>query len=245
MSARWFAGAGLLAFLIGVLALLPARVVYQWFGPEELRLAGISGTVWSGRAAHASVSGWYVRNLEWRTRPWALMLGQAKAQIAGEPQAGFFDGTVGIGAGGRLTITAATASVSLASIAGALNQPGLSGGANLQVERLEIRDGLPVAATGRLVVDSLFAPTIYEAAPIGGYQAEFFTQEDGIAASVEDTDGVLDLAGSLTLTADRSYAFVARLAPKPGIDDGLRNRLRFLGNPDERGQYELRLEGQL
>lgn len=245
MSARWFAGAGILAFLVGFLALLPARVVYQWLAPDELRLAGISGTVWNGRAAHASVNGWYVRNLEWRTRPWALALGQAKARVSGEPQAGFFDATVGVGAGGKVSVTAATASVSLASLAGALSQPGLSGEANLQIERLEIRDGLPIAATGRVAVASLFAPAIYEAAPIGGYQAEFFTREDGIAASVEDTDGVLDLAGSLTLSPDRNYAFVAQLAPKPGIDDGLRNRLRFLGNPNERGQYELRLEGQL
>lgn len=245
MSARWFAGAGVLAFLIAVVALLPARVVYQWVSPAELRLAGISGTVWSGRASHASVNGWYIRNLEWRARPWALALGQAKAQVSGEPAAGFFEATVGIGAGGRVTVTAATASVSLASLAGALSQPGLSGAANLQIERLEIHDGLPVAATGRLAIDSLFAPLIYEAAPIGGYQAEFFTREDGIAASVEDTDGVLDLAGSLTLSPDRNYAFVAKLAPKPGIDEGLRNRLRFLGNPDERGQYELRLEGEL
>ena len=199
MSARWLLGAGVLAFLVGVSSLLPARVVYQWFAPDELRLAGISGTLWNGRAQHASVSGWYVRNLEWQTQPLALVLGQAKARLSGEPHAGFFEATVGVGIGGRVTVSAATASVSLASLASALSQPGLSGGANLRIEHLEIRDGLPVAATGRLAVDSLFAPLVYEAAPIGGYAAEFFTREDGIAASVEDTDGVLDIAGSLTV----------------------------------------------
>lgn len=89
------------------------------------------------------------------------------------------------------------------------------------------------------------APSIYSRAPIGGYRAELFTQGNGIAASVEDTDGVIDLAGSLTVNSDRTYQFLGQLAPKPETDDGLRNQLRFLGSPNDRGQYELRLEGQL
>ena len=245
MSARWFAGAGVLAFLIGIVALLPARVVYPWLAPSEVRLAGISGTVWRGHAAHANVRGWYLRDLEWRVRPWALAIGRVQAQLAGEPQAGFFAATVSVGASGSVSVTAATASVSLSSLAGALRLPGLSGKASLRLQRLEIRDGLPVAAAGELTVDELFAPAIYATSVLGGYRAEFFTRDDGIAASVEDTAGVLDLAGSLTLGRDRYYAFTAQLAPKPGIDDDLKNRLRFLGNPDARGRYELRLEGQL
>ena len=245
MSARWFAGAGVLAFLIGIVALLPARVVYPWLAPSEVRLAGISGTVWRGRAAHANVRGWYLRHLEWHVRPWALAIGRVQAQLTGEPQAGFFEATVSVGASGSVSVTAATASVSLSSLAGALRLPGLSGKASLRLQRLEIRDGLPVAAAGQLTVDELFAPAIYATSVLGGYRAEFFTRDDGIAASVEDTAGVLDLAGSLTLGRDRYYAFIAQLAPKPGIDDDLKNRLRFLGNPDARGHYELRLEGQL
>ena len=245
MSARCFAGAGVLAFLIGIVALLPARAVYPWLAPGEVRLAGISGTVWRGRAAHANVRGWYLRHLEWRVRPWALAIGRVQAQLAGEPQAGFFAATVSVGASGSVSVTAATASVSLSSLAGALRLPGLSGRASLRLQRLEIRDGLPVAAAGQLTVDELFAPAISTTSVLGGYRAEFFTRDDGIAASVEDTAGVLDLAGSLTLGRDRYYAFIAQLAPKPGIDDDLKNRLRFLGNPDARGHYELRLEGQL
>lgn len=64
-------------------------------------------------------------------------------------------------------------------------------------------------------------------------------------ASVEDTDAIVDLAGSLSVSADRTYRFLAQVAPKSTTPEDLREQMRFLGTPNERGQYELRLEGQL
>ncbi|NIO14088.1 MAG: hypothetical protein GTO31_09455, partial [Xanthomonadales bacterium] len=63
--------------------------------------------------------------------------------------------------------------------------------------------------------------------PIGGYRAEFFTTDDGISASVEDTDGVVDIAGSLTLRSDRSYQFIAKVMAKPGTPAAVRNQMRL------------------
>ena len=83
------------------------------------------------------------------------------------------------------------------------------------------------------------------ASPIGGYRAEFFTEDAGIVASVEDTDGVFELAGSLRISSDRSYVFAGQLAPKSETPPSVRQQMRFLGNPNDRGQYPLRLEGQL
>ena len=122
--------------------------------------------------------------------------------------------------------------------------PGLDGMVNLQFERLEFENGIPVAADGNLQVANLRAPLIYRA-PIGGFRAEFFTQESGVMASVEDTDAVVDIAGSLSLSTDRTYQFLAQVAPKSDTPADLKEQMRFLGTANERGQYELRLEGQL
>ena len=64
-------------------------------------------------------------------------------------------------------------------------------------------------------------------------------------ASIEDTDAVIDLAGSVSLSPDRTYQFLAQVAPKPNTPADLREQMRFLGTANDRGQYELRLEGQL
>ena len=245
MQRRWLVIAGLLAFVAGVLVIFPARVAYRWFVPEDIALAGIEGTIWNGRADHADIAGVYVRNLEWHARPLGLFILSPSYDARGELVSGFVEGRVTVGLGERIRLQNTTASVSLATLAPALNMGAIDGTANLRVEELEIRGGLPVVATGTLDVTNLMAPMIYARSPIGGYQATFFTQENGIAASVEDTDGIIDVAGSLTINSDRSYVFLAAIAPKTGADEGIRNQMRFLGSPNERGQYELRLEGVL
>ncbi|MDH3751514.1 MAG: type II secretion system protein N, partial [Gammaproteobacteria bacterium] len=95
-----------------------------------------------------------------------------------------------------------------------------------------------------LEVADLVAPMVHRSS-IGGYRAEFFTQDSGVMASVEDTDGVIDLAGSLQISSDRSYQFIAQLAPKNNTPASVRQQMTFLGSANERGQHELRLEGQL
>lgn len=245
MPRRWLVVAGLLAFLAGVLMIFPARVAYRWVVPPEVAMAGIEGTIWNGRADHASVAGVYLRNLEWHARPLSLLALRPSYDARGELVSGFIEGRVSVGLGERVRLQNTVASISLSSLATALNMRALDGTANLRIDELDIRGGLPVAATGTVEVSNLLAPTIYSRAPIGGYRAEFFTQENGIAASVEDTDGVIDVAGSLTVNSDRSYVFLAAIAPKAGADEGIRNQMRFLGSPNERGQYELRLEGVL
>lgn len=245
MARRWYILAGLLAFTAGALMLFPARVVYHWFAPPELALAGIQGTVWRGTADHAEIAGVYLRDLTWKTHPLALLTGRATFDIEAQPVSGFLEGRVSASAGGKISISELSASIALSALADALNMPRLDGNANIRLERLDIVDGLPVAAAGTIEVANLLAPMIYSRGSIGGYRAEFFTQGDGVAASLEDTDGIIDIAGSLVVGADRSYQFLGQLAPKPETTEGLRNQMRFLGSPNDRGQYELRLEGQL
>lgn len=245
MPRRWLVIAGLLAFLLGALVIFPARVAYRWFVPPEVALAGIEGTIWNGRADHATVAGVYVRNLEWHAQTLSLLLLRPTYDARGELVSGFVEGRVSVGLGSRVRLQNTTASISLSSLESALNMRSLDGTANLRIDELDIRDGLPVAASGSVEVSNLLAPKIYPRSAIGGYRAEFFTQENGIAASVEDTDGIIDVAGSLTINSDRSYIFLASIAPKAGADEDIRNQMRFLGTPNERGQYEMRLEGVL
>ena len=81
--------------------------------------------------------------------------------------------------------------------------------------------------------------------PLGSYRAEFMTTESGVVASVEDSGAVFDLAGSLTLSPDRSFLFLGQVAATDQTPEKLRQQLRFLGTPNERGQHEIRFEGSL
>jgi general secretion pathway protein N len=236
--------AGLVTLFVGLIIFFPARVAYQWFAPETISLAGINGSIWSGSAREAQARGIYLRELVWRIQPLAFFTARLAHDIEASPGSGFVDANVGLGITGTVTISDLKAALSLQALQQSVGIPGLQGNVNAQFDRLVIEDGLPVAADGVLEVADLIAPSVYRAS-IGGYRAEFFTQEFGVMASVEDTDGILDLAGSLQISSDRNYQFIAQLAPKNDTPAILRRQMQFLGSANERGQHELRLEGKL
>lgn len=235
---------GLLTFVAAFIMMFPARTAYNWFAPPVARFSGLEGSIWSGSAAEASVAGLYFRDLRWRMRPLRLLTGKVAASVEASPSSGFLEADVALGFGGEVALTNVNGSLPLNAFATVARMPGLAGNASIQFAELRIRDGLPVAADGTLAVADLVAPMV-DPAPIGGYRAEFFTEDSAVVASIEDVNGAFDLAGSLTISADRNYQFLGKVAATGSTSEKLRQQLRFLGSPNDRGQHEIRLEGQL
>jgi general secretion pathway protein N len=204
---------GVITLLLGLVVIFPARVAHHWFTPAGVAISGIQGSIWRGHALEGEMGGIYVRNLNWRMRPWQLFTGELAYSIEADALSGFINGDVAIGVGGSASLRNLTASLSLQSMQTIVGMPGLDGTANLQFERLVFENGVPVAADGTLEIANLVAPLIHRSS-VGGFRAEFFTQESGVMASVEDTDAVVDLAGSLSVSADRTYQFLAQVAPR-------------------------------
>ncbi len=232
----------LLVLAIALIIMFPARVAYRWVSPPFVQMGGIHGTVWNGSAREFSTNGVYLRDLTWNMHPLQLITGKAVYDISGSPVSGFFESEASLSIAGKLTLRNLTASVPLAMLERASKIAGLRGNANLQIERLELVSGRPAAIDGTVDVANLLVPMLASSS-LGGYRAEFFTQENGIVASVEDTNGVVDLAGSLQLNQDKSYAFIGQVAARPNTPDNLRQQLRYLGPANDRGLHELRLEG--
>lgn len=228
----------------GLIILFPARIAYHWFAPPGIALGGIAGSVWHGTASQASIGGLYLGELRWRMRPLNLIRARASFDIDASPAGGVLDGIAAIGFGGDVYLANTRAALPLHAIAALVGVPGLRGTATADIKRLRLSDGLPIAADGNAEVRGLVLPLVSPQA-IGGYRIEFFTQEDAVVASVEDTDGFVDIAGRLLLGRDRSYEFLGQLAPKPETPSPVVEQMRFLGSPNARGQYELRLEGTL
>jgi general secretion pathway protein N len=235
---------GILTLVIALVIFFPARVAYNLAAPPGVTLSGLAGTVWNGTASEMSVNGVYTRDLQWHVKPLALFTGKLAATFKATPSTGFIDGNIAAGLGGVVLLTDVNGALSLQAIEQQLGIRGIRGNVSIQLESLRLVDGFPEAAAGVIEVANLRVPSI-DRASIGGYRAELFTQESGVVGSIEDTDGVIDVAGSLQLSADRTYQFVAQLAAKEGASAGIRQQLQFLGSANVRGQHELRLEGRL
>lgn len=235
---------GIVTFVIGILAMFPARVAYQWFAPPGVALSGIDGTVWHGSAHAGQTGGLFLRNLNWRMRPGALLKGRIGYGLEADASSGFLTTNLALGVGGDATLTDLNASLSLDSLQQFVRMPGLGGSLTLRLDRLDLENGLPVAAEGTAEIANLRAPLVHRGS-MGGFRAEFLTGDTGIVASIEDTDASIDLAGSLTINADRSYQFIGKVAPTGSTPAELRKQMEYLGTPNDRGQFDVRLEGQL
>ena len=243
-SIRGFIATGVLTLVIGLIIMFPARVAIGWFAPAEVTIGGIQGSVWHGSANEAAVNGLYMRDVEWSLNALQLFTGELSYSVDATPVAGFLESDVIIGYGGVLTLSDLTAALPLDLLADAANVPGLQGSVSLSFERIQIVDGLATAADGTAQFADLIIP-IFGRDSLGGYKAEFFTQNNGITASIEDTDGVLDMAGSLEVSADRSFKFIALVIAKPEAPQRIRQLLQTLPAANNRGQRELRYEGIL
>jgi len=235
---------GLLIFVLGLILLFPARVAYRWFAPAEFIASGISGSVWSGHATEASAYGTYFRDLSWRIHLLDLVTAKLGYGIESKLASGFVEGNIAIGFGGTLRATELRATLPLTSIQSITSLAGVRGSVSADFSELRLSSGMPVAADGVLEISGLTLPTVSRD-PLGGFRAEFFSQESGISASIEDTNAVIDLAGSLQLAPDGAYQLLAHLTATGDTPAPVRQQLQFLGPANDRGQHELRLEGQL
>ncbi len=80
---------------------------------------------------------------------------------------------------------------------------------------------------------------------IGDFRADFTSADGLITGNVEDVSGVLDVAGVISINADRSYSFIGQVAALPGAPPSIEQQLRLLGSADERGRRPFRFEGRL
>jgi len=242
--ARRIAAVGLAVLFAGLVVLIPARVVHALLSPEALRLAGIEGTVWNGRAAEAQVGGSYLRNVEWSIKPLELFAGRLGVDLKAEPPGGFLESDLRVSAGGRLAVDTLRAALPLAALDGLLPLGDVSGNLTLNLADVVVEDGWPLSLAGEAGVSDLTVRPL-ATAPLGSFRADFQTADSAIVGAVEDVSGMLDVAATLTLTRDRGYALTGRVGPTPTAAPSLVEQLRFLGSPDARGLREFRIEGTL
>ena len=236
--------AGIATFVIGLVITFPARMAYQWLAPDELKLSGIDGTIWHGSAAQGTAGGLYLANISWSYEPLALLTGKFEFASSSNLASGFFDARIAVGAGGTLTLSDVSGVLTLHTLTAIFPLSAIEGDVSVTFEEIIIENGVPVEATGTLVLANLvsryLSPTI-----LGDYEAEFQTYDEGILASVESINGVLELVGTVKLTRNRNWEFIGKVAATPAAPLGISQQLQLLGSPDSRGKRDFRIEGQL
>ena len=242
---RWIAlGAG--AYLAFVIALLPADVAWRWLAADDLRLAGVQGTVWSGRAALASAGPLGFRDIRWQVRPGSVLLARPGGHFETGLGDGFLQTEVRIGRS-EIVLTGLTATCSLSVLASALPIAGIRGQVSLQLTELILHDGWPTAARGQLRLGQLTVPSLVGGDPItlGNFNVTL-SGADGLQGAFEDQGGPMEVRGSAGLSAAGEYEISGLVRARPEADIALQRGIELLtGPPDTDGMRAFSLTGTL
>lgn len=254
MSSRlWWSALGLCAYLAFALAMLPAATVYRWFAPDALRLSGISGSVWHGRAALGSVPGLPVHGLQWQLDAWPLLLGRIVGHVDARLPDGFVNADATVSRG-RIVLRNLRASTSLPTLSKLLPIRGTRGLVSLSLDRLRLLNGFPAAVVGTVRIDKLrVAPLVAGKntglIPLGNYIVKFGDasgSDAAVAATIHDTGGPLEVDATLRLTKDRHYKLDGRLRPRADASGELVQGLNLMtGSSDAKGFRPFNLDGSL
>lgn len=245
---RLLVAAGAAAFLLFMVAFLPASLVLPHL-PPELELRGVSGSLWLGQADEVLLRGRALGTLRWSNRPWRLLLLEANYGLRLQPPAG---GQLRLDVrtrdGQRLELLRLRGGFPVAAVAGLVGPDGWTGDVELAVDRLVLRGSYPLSAAGTVTARQLRAPGA-GGANIGDFEltlGEGAVGTEGIAGRLRDLDrGPMRVRATLELKPDGSYLVSGEVSALPDAGPAVLNTLAFLGPADSLGRQSFAIEGTL
>jgi len=242
---------GLIAFAIGLVCFLPARVAAGWVASSTpVQLGGVTGTLFEGQASYASFPDGGVDNLSWTLHPMSLLLGRASAHVSFNSDLDGFSADISRSLlSGNTHVSDASGNATLgwvAKLAGYTFLP-LSGSLQLDISDIRFDDALAVSAlSGQVTIDQARWELINPPLALGRVQTVLDRTDAGLLrARVVDSSGELAIKGDATLSQAQAYSLNAQLRSRAGADDRLKQLLTQIGRPDNQGWYRISERGRL
>lgn len=236
---------GLLAFLLALLVVLPAR----WVGgmlPRDVQCTQWRGTLWRGSCDHLAVGvpghpPVTIESTSWKLHPLPLLRGRLAADIALADARGDATGQVQMTRSGQLVLHGASARILLdPQFSGGL-PAGWRGRVEMQQVELDWQANQVHMLGGEFRFLDLRDQNGRE---MGNYQLLFpLSSTAPFNGQLSDQGGPLDVKAAVGLGADRSWSINGTVAVRDGGDAGFRRYLEVLGAADASGRYPLTATG--
>lgn len=244
--------AGAAAFLLALVARLPATVALAWAPNASFQPSGVTGTLWRGGFAAAGAGALRLGPTTWRLSVPALFLGRLQGTVETQVGSGTASGVVALGIGGTVSCRDCRYAGPAASLRSLIPMLAtVDGRLDLSLAELAVRDRWPVRVTGAATVTgvALAVPgaPLTPATPRANFTARVDADpvgDDGIiVAEIADDGGPLQLQASLTLTPPGSFEVSGRALARPEAPPTLAAALGMLGRPGPDGAIDISFAG--
>jgi general secretion pathway protein N len=242
---RWLLIAvGIAAFALTLLVGLPARLLAPLL-PPRITVGALDGSIWRGSADALALDGRSLGAVHWQLRPLQVFLGRLALDVQLDRRDGQASAGLRLGLGGRFEARNVEAHLPIESLPPGIVPRGWAGALRADLAELSLPAGAVPRIAGTVELRNLKAPPPQGAA-IGSYRLVFDAaskQKDRLVGRVQDIEGPMQVAGTLTLGADRSYVIDGLVAPREGATQAVTETLRYLGAPDAQGRRPFSVAG--
>ncbi len=237
----------LVVIAVVVAATLPAATVYRYFGDRlgAIKLSGITGTMWQGRASSAQVFGQELGALSWTVDPKPLLQKIFSGHLAVDGGAVAAAADVRRHADGTIELDAGTFQFPASLAAPALDIPSLDllGDVSGKLDHAQLQGVLLTNASGSMRWQHAAVSGAAQA-QLGDLEATFASAADGsIQGTAHDLGGPLQLNGTFGVSMGK-FDVDAHLAARDG-NAQVAEALRYIGQRDADGSSHLIIHGQL
>ncbi len=246
---------GLPLYLLFLVALFPAAQAHRLVAEPlakaapELKLAGLDGSVWSGRAGTVAFRKALLGEMSWQLSPFALLLGKVKLNALLQSEAGYLQSDVSTPfSGGDFALADIEGRLPLAELLRfAPYMPVvLDGQVSLDLPVLELApDGRLLHAEGTLMWHQA-AMSAPQSLSLGDLQVVLRTEKEGqVIGDISDRGGPLKVEGTVKYSPDGSYRLNGTVAAAENAPKEVSQMLAWLGRPDAQGRYQLNYNGRI
>lgn len=230
-----------------IAATLPAATAYRFVADRlgAVKLSGITGTVWDGRASSAQVFGQEIGAVTWSVHPQSLLQGVVTAHLNVDGGAVAAAADVQRNSDESILLNNGTFHFPASFAAPALDVPALNllGDVDGKLDRGRLQGVLLTDASGTMRWNHAAVSGAAQA-QLGDLEANFASAADGsIHGTAHDLGGPLQLNGTFDVSAG-SFDVDAHLAARDG-NAQVTEALRYIGQPDADGTSHLIIHGQL
>lgn len=235
------------AYLIFAISTMPAAQVLSWVSlPKNIKLVGVSGTVWQGKLQQVVYQNNVINNVRWQLSPWSLLVADPTIDTT-------FGGSSVDGPEGKAIVSGLLSQqiqleqtevfIEANQVIAQLPMPVPMTAAGLvRLTLPSFKMGQPICqvATGKLNWRSAQVTAFQEAIDLDDLNANLACENGALTVTI-DPNNILGLEFKATVSSIGKISGSGLLTPGASFPQKLKPALPFIGRADSRGRYPLKI----
>jgi len=232
-------------YLVLLIALMPAGVVFNWLTlPKNIQLGEVSGSIWQSKVSAIKVDNIVINNVEAKLAFFSLFLWDPKIDVT------FGDALIS-GPEGKTTVSGLLSTLKLSDTKVNISADFIAQKVNLPLpikahnfidvtlDEFTMGNALCSSLKGNVTWSKAAVTALDEKISLGKLSADFSCLRGDIVAELAENN---DLGLSFTASVGKGFSMSGDgyLTPNNKMPNAIRQVLPFLGKADNQGRYRLR-----